>query len=134
METLIDNTPQYSSGTLKVQVTSILNARPIVDATIRISITGAPEDEFYETQTNMVGQTEDIVLPTPSGELSQEPSAEMPYAEYNLQISAPSFETIEIVGVNVLANTLSIQNIVMVPIQQEISPTASVYIFSAYCF
>ena len=57
METLIDNTPQYSSGTLKVQVTSILNARPIVDATIRISITGAPEDEFYETQTNMVGQT-----------------------------------------------------------------------------
>ena len=44
METLIDNTPQYSSGTLKVQVTSILNARPIVDATIRISITGAPED------------------------------------------------------------------------------------------
>ena len=31
METLIDNTPQYSSGTLKVQVTSILNARPIVD-------------------------------------------------------------------------------------------------------
>lgn len=128
METLIDNTPQYSSGTLKVQVTSILNARPIVDATIRISITGAPEDEFYETQTNMVGQTEDIVLPTPSEELSQEPSAEMPYAEYNLQISAPSFETIEIVGVNVLANTLSIQNIVMVPIQQEISPTASVYI------
>ena len=128
METLIDNTPQYSSGTLKVQVTSILNARPIVDATIRISITGAPEDEFYETQTNIVGQTEDIVLPTPSEELSQEPSAEMPYAEYNLQISAPSFETIEIVGVNVLANTLSIQNIVMVPIQQEISPTASVYI------
>ena len=128
METLIDNTPQYSSGTLKVQVTSILNARPIVDARIRISITGAPEDEFYETQTNMVGQTEDIVLPTPSEELSQEPSAEMPYAEYNLQISAPSFETIEIVGVNVLANTLSIQNIVMVPIQQEISPTASVYI------
>lgn len=128
METLIDNTPQYSSGTLKVQVTSILNARPIVDATIRISITGAPEDEFYETQTNMVGQTEDIVLPTPSEELGQEPSAEMPYAEYNLQISAPSFETIEIVGVNVLANTLSIQNIVMVPIQQEISPTASVYI------
>lgn len=128
MKTLIDNTPQYSSGTLKVQVTSILNARPIVDATIRISITGAPEDEFYETQTNMVGQTEDIVLPTPSEELSQEPSAEMPYAEYNLQISAPSFETIEIVGVNVLANTLSIQNIVMVPIQQEISPTASVYI------
>lgn len=128
METLIDNTPQYSSGTLKVQVTSILNARPIVDATIRISITGAPEDEFYETQTNMVGQTEDIVLPTPSEELSQEPSAEMPYAEYNLQISAPSFETIEIVGVNVLANTLSIQNIVMVPIQQEIPPTASVYI------
>ena len=128
METLIDNTPQYSSGTLKVQVTSILNARPIVDATIRISITGAPEDEFYETQTNMVGQTEDIVLPTPSEKLSQEPSAEMPYAEYNLQISAPSFETIEIVGVNVLANTLSIQNIVMVPIQQEISPTSSVYI------
>lgn len=128
METLIDNTPQNSSGTLKVQVTSILNARPIVDATIRISITGAPEDEFYETQTNMVGQTEDIVLPTPSEELSQEPSAEMPYAEYNLQISAPSFETIEIVGVNVLANTLSIQNIVMVPIQQEIPPTASVYI------
>lgn len=128
METLIDNTPQYSSGTLKVQVTSILNARPIVDATIRISITGAPEYEFYETQTNMVGQTEDIVLPTPSEELSQEPSAEMPYAEYNLQISAPSFETIEIVGVNVLANTLSIQNIVMVPIQQEIPPTASVYI------
>ncbi len=128
METLINNTPQNSSGTLKVQVTSILNARPIVDATIRISITGAPEDEFYETQTNMVGQTEDIVLPTPSEELSQEPSAEMPYAEYNLQISAPSFETIEIVGVNVLANTLSIQNIVMVPIQQEIPPTASVYI------
>ena len=128
MENLVDNNSQISNGTLKVQVTSILNARPIVDATIRISITGAPEEQLYETQTNMVGQTEDIVLPAPSEELSQEPSAEMPYSEYNLQIIAPGFEAIEIVGVTILANTLSIQNIVMIPLQEELPPTASVYI------
>lgn len=128
MENLVDNNSQISNGTLKVQVTSILNARPIVDATIRISITGAPEEQLYETQTNMVGQTEDIVLPAPSEELSQEPSVEMPYSEYNLQIIAPGFEAIEIVGVTILANTLSIQNIVMIPLQEELPPTASVYI------
>ena len=103
------------TGKLKINTTSILGSTPISSATIRISSTGQPETVIEEVRTNAIGQTEEIELPTPSEALSMEPSAEQPYSEYNLEIIAPGFETIEIIGAEVFPNTTSIQNANMMP-------------------
>ncbi len=115
-------------GTLQVSVTSIVNARPIADATVQIYPSGDDTNLIAEEMTNMIGKTRVISLPAPNAILSQEPSAEQPYAEYTLLISAPGFEPVNLVGVDVLPNTLSIQNIQLMPVQDVTNRTAEVFV------
>lgn len=115
-------------GTLQVNVTSIVNARPIADATVQIYPSGDDTNLIAEEMTNMIGKTRVISLPAPNAILSQEPSAEQPYAEYTLLISAPGFEPVNLVGVDVLPNTLSIQNIQLMPVQDVTNRTAEVFV------
>lgn len=112
------------TGKLRVNVNSIIGSRPIVGATVRISYTGAPNSVLEEVTTNISGQTEEVSLPAPEEALSLEPSAEQPYSEYNLEIRCPGFETIEIIGVDVFPNTTSIQNVLMMPMNDALGETA----------
>lgn len=119
------------TGKLKINTTSILGSTPISSATIRISSTGQPETVIEEVRTNAIGQTEEIELPTPSEALSMEPSAEQPYSEYNLEIIAPGFETIEIIGAEVFPNTTSIQNANMMPMDDALGTSAESFVIPA---
>ena len=119
------------TGKLKINTTSILGSTPISSATIRISSTGQPETVIEEVRTNAIGQTEEIELPTPSEALSMEPSAEQPYSEYNLEIIAPGFETVEIIGAEVFPNTTSIQNANMMPMDDALGTSAESFVIPA---
>lgn len=104
------------SGKLKVSLTSEENAFPVPDASIQISYTGVPEDTLEELTTNSSGFTDEIELPSPPEEYSLNPTIEeQPYSEYTLTITAPGFEAIMIAGVEILANTLALQNVRMRP-------------------
>lgn len=115
-------------GTLQVSVTSFANARPIANATVQIYSSGDNTNMIAEETTNMIGKTRVITLPAPDAIFSQEPSVERPYAEYTLLISAPGFEPVDLVGVNVLPDTLSIQNIQLMPVQSVTNRTAEVFV------
>ncbi|NCB92813.1 MAG: peptidoglycan-binding protein [Clostridia bacterium] len=106
---------QIDRGNLRIQVTTRLQNRPVSGARISISYAGAPEESLEEVLTDTNGQTEVLELPTPPLEYSLEPSEEQPYSEYTLNIRAPGFEPLEIVGTELLSGETSIQGVSLNP-------------------
>ena len=97
------------TGQYQVTVSDRLNNRPIENARVRISYTGAPDSTIEEVTTDSSGRTPVIELKTPPLEYSMEPVEQQPYSEYTIQIEAEGFEPKEIAGSQVLADTLSRQ-------------------------
>ena len=97
------------TGQYQVTVSDRLNNRPIENARVRISYTGAPDSTIEEVTTDSSGRTPVIELKTPPLEFSMEPVEQQPYSEYTIQIEAEGFEPKEIAGSQVLADTLSRQ-------------------------
>lgn len=119
------------SGKLKISLTSEENSFPVSDASIQISYTGVPEDTLEELTTDSSGSTEEIELPSPPEEYSLNPAIEeQPYSEYTLTIHAPNYEPITIAGVEILANTLALQNVQMRPIIPSEAP--QIYVIPAH--
>lgn len=117
-----------SSGKLQINATSVLGSRPITNATVQIYHNSNPDEILQELNTDLSGQTQDVSLPTPSERYSQEPSAEQPYSQYNLIISAPGFETVEIVNAEIFPNTTSIQNVTLLPMDDALGNTAEQFL------
>ena len=119
------------SGKLKISLTSEENTFPVPDASIQISYTGVPEDTLEELTTNSSGSTDEIELPSPPEEYSLDPAIEeQPYSEYTLTLTAPDFEPITIAGVEILANTLALQNVRMRPVIPAEPP--QIYVIPAH--
>lgn len=97
-------------GKLQVKVTLPEPRVPISGATVRINRGDTVLDELT---TDSSGQTPAVDLQTPPFEYSQDPQGRKPYAEYDLQISAPEHETIYINGVQLLPQTTALQNVRM---------------------
>ena len=71
-----------------------------------------------EVQTDSLGQTPVLELPTPPLEYSLEPQPNQPYSEYNLNIRAEGYEPVEISGTELLPDVVSVQPVRMQPSQQ----------------
>ena len=98
------------TGRYQVSVINRLNNRPVENAKVRISYTGAPDSVIEEVTTDSSGQTPVIELKTPPLEYSMEPVEQQPYAEYTVQIEAAGFEPKEVAGSEVLPDVLSRQS------------------------
>lgn len=103
------------TGKLKISLVSEQTEAPVKGARVEISQTGEPDQIIEVLETDSSGQTETIDLPTPPLEYSLNFGADQPYSEYNLQITAPEFETITIAGAQMLAGQLALQNQRMIP-------------------
>lgn len=114
----IMQTDETDTGRLRVQVTSASGAVPIPDADVAIYYTGEPGRQLEDVKTDSSGQTEDISLAAPPLEYSMEPGEEQPYSEYTLSVTAPGYESVEIVGTEILPETTAIQEVRMVPQKQ----------------
>ena len=97
------------TGRYQVAVGDRLSNRPIENARVRISYTGAPDSIIEEVVTDSSGRTPVIELKTPPLEYSMEPVEQQPYAEYTVQIDAEGFEPKEVAGSEVLPDVLSRQ-------------------------
>lgn len=104
------------TGNLQVNVTSILGLLPVRGATVTISNSDTPEDIIEQITTDESGQTPEISLPAPDLAYSMEPSEPRPYTDYNIEITAPGFEPVRIVGSEILPDENSIQNVSMIPL------------------
>lgn len=105
------------AGSLQVSVVSTLGLIPVVGATVEISYTGDPDSPIVTLTTDDSGQTPTIELPTPPLELSLDSSAEeQPYSEFNIKVTAESYEPVLVSGSEMFADQFSLQPIRMNPI------------------
>ena len=128
----MDQNNNIDRGKLQINVSSMVNSRPIPDARISIAYTGVPESPLEELTTDSSGQTETIELDTPPLEYSLNPTIELqPYSEYTLTITAPDFEPVSIAGTELLADVTAIQNVTMRPLTPEETQT-EVFVIPAH--
>ena len=107
---------EQDRGELQVNVTDSNNA-PIKDARVTISEPETainPNSTIEKLDTDVSGQTQIVDLNTPPLEYSlNENNENMPYANYNIQIEVPGYETENIRNVEILPDSLSLQNVRM---------------------
>lgn len=117
-----------STGLLQVDVVSAESNFPIQGAEISISYKGEPQSILEQVTTNVSGQTENVSLSAPPIDLSLSPSLIQPYSEYSLLIRAQGFEPVEVSGTEILAETLALQPVRMIPVADAVSPDVPIVI------
>lgn len=118
----MDNTSTNSIGFLSVFVRSVEDSTPITNAIISVYASDNPSLLLFTETTNAQGQITPIALPTPSKVYSEAPSETQPYQNYIVQVSAPDYEEITIVDLNILPGVEAIQNFFLLPKVTNISP------------
>ena len=105
-------------GNLSLQVTSTIGLLPVENARISISYTG--EDSVVEEiTTDNSGRTEAVSLLAPPLEWSLDAEqTNRPYAELNLQITAPGYQPVTIEGSELLADATALQQVRMEPTEE----------------
>ena len=116
------------TGTLQVNVTANTGLRPVENAQIRISYTGAPDSTLEEVETNSSGQTEALTFSTPPLEYSMQPSEEQPYSEYTAQISADGFQPVTISGIALFSGKLTLLPVRLTPVGQTQNASGAIVI------
>ncbi len=104
-----------SLGALKVQVFMANRAYPVSSA--HVVITGKENRKVYfDGYTNTNGVVGSILLPAPKKSFSQSPQEKPPYAQYDIAVSHPKFQSRKYLGVPVFSGVESIQNIQLLPL------------------
>lgn len=104
------------TGGLKVTVNDLLS-RPIKNATINIYENSDSGTPVYTLTTNVDGQTEPVALNAPNRALSMSPGVIIPYAQYNIVVTADGYLPVTINGINIFCEILSLQNVVLADIE-----------------
>ena len=111
-------------GRLRVRCTTA-GEIPIANAAITITAPNEPNNVIEQLTTDASGLTPIVDLTTPPFDYSQEPSQPRPFANYDIRVTAPNFETILYNGVEVFPDVTAEQNSIMTPIVQ--TPGEAVY-------
>ena len=115
-------------GKLNIHVVSDNSGFPIPDATVQITSENEPENIIEEAVTNNVGQLNDIELAAPPVDYSMTPSANKPYSEYTITISASGFESVEINGAEIFSGETAIQNASLLPLATGETDSAELFV------
>lgn len=116
-------------GKLQINVTSTLGFFPVTDAKVTVTLSGQPDTVIEELNTDISGQTVEIELPAPPLDYSLEPEQEVqPYADYDIAVTAPGYETVVVEGVQILPEVEAIQPISMIPQEVETAPEEDIVI------
>lgn len=122
-------TPDESRGYLQVDVVNGENNFPVADAVVTVQEPEKSGRILEKLSTNQSGQTEQIELAAPSEALSLESQNQVqPYSVYNLKITAPGYEPMEITGTEILPGVTAIQPVRMRPVKEPTEETETVRI------
>lgn len=106
------------TGYFRANVTSQRNSRPISGATVQISDINNQDDILEEITTDQNGQTETVSLGAPPLEYSMIPESNQPYSVYNIRVSAPGYEPVDVSGAEILSGEVAIQNVSLLPLDE----------------
>ena len=102
-------TQTQSLGSLQIRCTTA-GALPVSDAVISVTLPSDPANVIEQLTTDESGLTDIINLPSPPSILSQEPSEEQPYSQYDLLIFAPGYIKSVFAGIEILPDVTAQQN------------------------
>lgn len=103
------------SGFLQVSVVAGDTMKPLQDARVSISYSGEPETDIEQLVTDSDGQTDAVELAAPPVKYSMEPGDVQPYAEYSVTVTASGYESFNVSGISLFADTTALQGIRLVP-------------------
>lgn len=110
-------------GKLQINVVTIIGNRPVSGATVRVYITGMPENVLYELTTNESGFTDELELEAPDIRYSLSPSEPQPYAEYTVDVNAPGYEPAEISATELLPDSTALLEVRLTPVKENLQFT-----------
>ena len=125
-------TTAETSGGFQAELTDISTNFPIENATVTISSLDNPSRPEEVLRTDSAGFTPRINLPAPPFALSQTPSDVRPYSEYVLNISAPGYEPIRILGAEILAGVTARQQVQLLPSPSGLPNSIEEFIIPAH--
>lgn len=111
----INGNKATDSGFLQVSVVAGDTMKPLQDARVSISYSGEPETDIEQLVTDSDGQTDAVELAAPPVEYSMEPGDVQPYAEYSVTVTASGYESFNVSGISLFADTTALQGIRLVP-------------------
>lgn len=106
-------------GKLQINVVTIIGNRPVAGATVRVYISGNPDNPLYELTTNASGLTDELELETPDIAYSITPSEPQPYAEYTVDVTAEGYEPAEVASAEILPDSTAILEVRMTPLKES---------------
>lgn len=106
-------------GKLQIQVITIIGSRPVENASVRVYISGEPEQTLYELTTNSSGLTDELELETPDITYSTSPSEPQPYAEYTVDVTAEGYEPAEVASTELLPDATAFLVVRMTPLEEN---------------
>ena len=112
-----------TTGYITVTVYTSRAQIPIQNA--HVSVTSGEEANpvlFGVRTTNNSGKTTNISVEAPSVELSLSPSDSKPFSVYTIKVSHPSYYSVTIKDVQVFANTQTVQNVELIPLEENSKP------------
>jgi len=109
------------TGRLQLSATQNDRARPISGAKISVFHTNQDgnQAQIGDVTTDNSGQTTELELPAPPLDYSLIPGSPMPYSQYDIRIVADGFAPLAINDIQILPNSLALQNCPLV--SEEIS-------------
>lgn len=108
-----------SYGTLMARVYTSRALLPVQYAGVAVTIArenGRELAGFRLTDEN--GLTEKIQIDTPDTGLSTQPGTASPYAVCNVKVAHPSYGTVEVDNVQIFPGVLTIQDILLIPLEE----------------
>lgn len=114
-----NNAPNTVTGLLRIQIFAADRAYPISSALVTVTGNGNDDEIFFQGYTDTSGIIDNIVLPAPSKEMSEQPTADKPYAQYDIVVAHPRFRSRRYLGVPVFGGIKSVQNVQLVPLDTE---------------
>ncbi len=104
-----------ATGTLRVQARTELGFFPVAGARVTVRVSGS-DQILEEVTTDESGNSPLIELEAPDVAYSLEPQREVrPYSTYDITVESSEFQTVRIVGVQILAGQEAIQEVLAVP-------------------
>ena len=103
------------SGFLQVSVVGGDTLKPLEYGRVSISYSGEAETDIEQLVTDSDGQTDAVELAAPPVEYSMEPGDVQPYAEYSVTVTASGYESFNVSGISLFADTTALQGIRLVP-------------------
>ena len=116
--------PADSFGSLVIRVQTARGTFPVSEAAVIVRTKENGENTVVQNVfTNQSGETPEIRLPAPKKEDAQTPSKDLPFTDYDIEVTHPLYYTAVIRDVQIFGDEKTIQVVDLIPLPELVNET-----------